>query len=134
MKCVDGRTDPALWAKMKRLAVRKLGRHSARAMQLAGKLYREAGGNYCGKPTQSQRKMVKWTREDWQTAPGAPQKACRRLPSGKLRCDRYLPRAAWQQLTPEQREATRRVKKSASRQYVSNTPAAAKAGRRVRSR
>ena len=44
-----GRTDPALWEKCKREAVRRLhGRHSARAMQLAGRLYRERGGGYVG--------------------------------------------------------------------------------------
>lgn len=132
MPCVDGRTAPALWAKMKRIAVRKLGRHSARAMQLAGRMYRDAGGGYCGKLTRSQKKMVKWTGEAWRTAPGAPAKACRRTPGGKLKCDRYLPAAAWAKLTPGQRAATRRVKKSAGRQYVPNAPAAAKAARQAR--
>ncbi len=134
MTCVNGRTKPALWEKSKRQAVSRLGRHSARAMQLAGRLYREAGGGYCGSKTDAQRRMVKWTGEDWRTAPGAPAKACRRTPSGKLRCDRYLPAAAWAKLTPAQRAATRKVKQRAGEQYVPNTPAAARAGRKVRSR
>jgi hypothetical protein len=103
-------------------------------MQLAGRLYRDAGGGYCGKGTKAQRKMVKWTAEDWRTAPRAPAKACRRTPSGKLKCDRYLPAAAWAKLTPAQRTETRRVKLKARTQYVPNAPAAAKAGRSVRRR
>lgn len=130
--CTDGRTKPALWAKSKLQAVKRLGRHSARAMQLAARLYREAGGGYCGTHTQAQRKMTKWTREDWRTAPGAPAKACRKLPSGKLKCDRYLPAKAWTKLSPAQRAATRRVKLKAGEQYVPNAPAAARAGRKVR--
>lgn len=134
MKCVNGRTKPALWEKSKRQAVSRLGRHSARAMQLAGKLYRDAGGGYCGAKTQAQRKMVKWTGEDWRTAPGAAAKACKRTPSGKLKCDRYLPAAAWAKLTPAQRAETRRVKLKARTQYVPNAPAAASAGRAIRRR
>ena len=134
MKCVNGRTKPALWEKSKRQAVSRLGRHSARAMQLAGRLYREAGGGYCGRPTEAQRKMVKWTGEDWRTAPGAPAKACRRTPSGKLKFDRYLPSAAWEKLSPARRTETRRLKLKARTQYVPNAPAAAKAGRSVRRR
>jgi len=131
-RCVDGRTRPDLWKRAKADAIEQLGRHSARAMQLAGRLYREAGGGYCGTKTQAQRKMTKWTREDWRTAPGAPEKACHRTPSGDLRCDRYLPAAAWARLTPAQRRATRDVKKSAKRQYVPNAPAAKRAGRKAR--
>jgi len=40
-----GRTNEALWEKAKSQAKAKMGgKHSARAMQLAGKLYREKGG------------------------------------------------------------------------------------------
>ena len=133
-RCAGGRTRPELWEKSKRQAVVRLGRHSARAMQLAARLYQEAGGGYCGRRTTAQQKMVKWTREDWRTAPGASPKACRRLPSGKLKCDRYLAAAAWAKLTPAQRAETRRVKLKAREQYVPNAPAAARAGRQVRRR
>lgn len=129
---MDGRTRPDLWKRAKENAIDTLGRHSARAMQLAGRLYREAGGGYCGTKTSGQRKMTKWTREDWRTAPGAPTKACRKTRSGELRCDRYLPAAAWQKLSPGQIAATRKTKKTAKRQYVPNAPAAREAGRKVR--
>jgi hypothetical protein len=131
-RCAQGRTRPDLWAEAKRDAIAQLGRHSARAMQIAGRLYREAGGGYCGGKTQAQRKMTKWTREDWRTAPGAPKKACHVTKSGQMRCDRYLPAKAWEKLTPAQRAATRDVKKRAKRQYVPNAPAAKSAGREAR--
>jgi hypothetical protein len=40
--------------------------HSARAMQLATKYYKEAGGEYVGKKS-SKNKLSKWSKEDWQT-------------------------------------------------------------------
>lgn len=123
-------TDPLLWEHAKREAVRRLGgRHSARAMQFAGRLYREAGGRYKGPPTRSQRALAKWTREDWTTASG--EKACRQTRTG-IRCDRYLPRASWSMLSPAEIEATRRVKLRAKTQYVRNEPAAREAGKRAR--
>ena len=43
-----------------------MGGHSARAMQLAVKYYKEAGGTYDGKKSDSNR-LSKWGKEDWQT-------------------------------------------------------------------
>ena len=124
--------DPALWARAKREAVRRLGgRHSARAMQLAGKLYRDAGGTYVGPRSKAQTSLTRWTAERWTTATGA--KACRKTAKG-TRCDRYLPRAAWEALTPAQAKATRTVKRDAAGQYVANTPAARKAAKRAKKR
>ena len=123
-------SDPTLWERAKKEAVKMLGgRHSARAMQLAGKLYRDAGGTYTGPRTTAQKALSRWTAEDWTTSTGA--KACRKTPAG-TRCDRYLPREAWATLTPAQAEATRRVKRRASTQYVPNEPAAREAGRIAR--
>jgi hypothetical protein len=58
--------DPAKWAAAKRKARKKMGGHSARAMQLATKIYKESGGKYEGKKS-SKNKLSKWSREDWQT-------------------------------------------------------------------
>jgi hypothetical protein len=130
MTCTAGRTDPKKWAKAKADAIKKLGgRFSARAMQLAGKLYRERGGRYCGPKTRAQRSMSKWTREDWRTESG--KKACRKV-RGKTICDRYLPAKAWKKLTPAQRKATQARKRGSRAQWVRNTPAAARAGARAR--
>lgn len=129
-RLTQGRSNPRLWERCKREAVRKLGgRHSARAMQLAGKLYRQRGGRYTGKKTAAQRKLSKWTAERWRTFSG---KKARRVVRGKVRYDRYLPEAAWKKLTPSEVKATRRKKLSARAQYVPNTPAARKAGRKAR--
>lgn len=125
-------TDPLLWEHAKREAVRRLGgRHSARAMQLAGRLYREAGGGYRGPRTAAQRSMARWTEERWTTATG--EKACRKTPRG-VRCDRYLPAKAWETLSPQEVEATRRVKLRSPRQYVANAPAAKAAARKAKRR
>ena len=123
-------SDPALWERAKREAVDRLGgRHSARAMQVAGRLYREAGGGYAGPRTASQKSLSRWTAEDWTTATGA--KACRTTATG-VRCDRYLPRAAWSLLTPAEAAATRAVKVRSREQYVPNQPEAKAAGRLAR--
>jgi len=123
-----GRTDPWLWEVSKREALRRLGgRHSARAMQLAGKIYRDAGGGYVGPKTEAQRSLTKWTAEKWTTATGA--KACR-----GDRCDRYLPAAAWGLLSPAEIAATRRKKMASDEQYVANTRAAKAASKKARSR
>ena len=41
--------DPKKWAEAKARARKKMGGHSARAMQLAVKYYKQAGGTYQGK-------------------------------------------------------------------------------------
>ena len=97
--------------------------------QRAGKLYREAGGGYCGPKTKAQRGLTKWTTEDWTTATGA--KACKKV-RGRVVCDRYLPAAAWASLTPAQKAATRRKKKAGRGQFVPNTRAAKAEGRKAR--
>ena len=43
-----------------------MGGHSARAMQLAVKYYKDMGGTYSGKKS-SDNKLSKWSKEDWQT-------------------------------------------------------------------
>lgn len=131
MICVDGRTNPKLWEASKRKAIARLhGRFSARAMQLAAKLYREAGGGYCGTKTAAQKSMTKWTKERWTTATG--KTACHKTRSGNVVCDRYLPAKAWEQLTPAQRRATRAKKLGSKKQWVSNAPAAKRAGKKAR--
>ena len=48
----------------------------------------------------SQRSLDKWTKEEWTTSDGKPSK-------GKKR---YLPRKAWDDLTPAEKAATNRAK------------------------
>jgi hypothetical protein len=98
-------------------------------MQLAGRLYRERGGKYCGGKTKQQRALTKWTAEKWTTASG--KKACRTV-RGRTVCDRYLPAAAWSKLTAAQKRATQEKKRRSTKQFVKNTAAAARAGRTAR--
>jgi hypothetical protein len=66
MADIAKKRDPAKWAQAKAKARKKMGGHSARAMQLAVKYYKEAGGTYDGKKSDSNR-LSKWGKEDWQT-------------------------------------------------------------------
>ena len=58
--------DPRKWAEAKARARKKMGGHSARAMQLATKYYKDAEGTYEGKKSKNN-KLSKWSKEDWQT-------------------------------------------------------------------
>ena len=56
--------DPEKWARAKAKAKAKMGGHSARAMQLAVKYYKDMGGRYGGAKSSSN-KLSKWTKQDW---------------------------------------------------------------------
>ena len=138
-KTSDARTytDPDLRERLKAeiLAGDKGGRPgqwSARKAQLLANAYKRAGGGYRTDKEhepEAARHLDEWTAEDWQTRDGDG-----RARSGDETA-RYLPRAAWEELSPEEAEATDRRKREASRegrQFVANTPGAAEAGRRAR--
>jgi hypothetical protein len=100
---MEGRTNPILWDKVKMEAIKKMGGlHSARAMQLAGKLYRQQGGEYTGQKTKAQKDLTKWTKEDWRTKSGKPS-----LETG----ERYLPAKAIKALSGAEYGATTRLKR-----------------------
>ena len=102
------RTNEKLWEQSKAQAKAKMGgKHSARAMQLAGKIYKEKGGGYSGSKTKAQKSLSKWTREDWGTKSGKP--------SGKTG-ERYLPKKAREALTPAEYAATTRAKREGTKQ------------------
>lgn len=63
---VAKKKDPEKWARAKAKARAKLGGHSARAMQLATKYYKDMGGRYEGRRSSSNR-LTRWGKEDWQT-------------------------------------------------------------------
>jgi hypothetical protein len=64
--------NPEKWARAKAKAKAKMGgKHSARAMQLATKYYKDSGGGYEGKkPSAKSNKMKRWQKEDWGTKSG----------------------------------------------------------------
>lgn len=112
-----GRTNEALWEKSKAAAKAKMGgKHSARAMQLAGKIYKEKGGAYTGEKTSAQKSMSKWTKEDWGTKSGKNSTV-----GAKATGERYLPKKARESLTPAEYAATTKAKRAgtaAGKQFV----------------
>lgn len=102
-----GRTNEKLWEKAKAEAKSKMGgKHSARAMQLAGKIYKEKGGDYTGEKTEAQKSMSKWTKEDWGTKSGKPS-----TQGPKATGERYLPKKAREALSSEEYKRTSAKKK-----------------------
>jgi hypothetical protein len=95
------KTNPALWESAKKQATAKMGGHSARAMQLAVKIYKEKGGGYKG-AKQPENKLAKWTKQEWTTKSGKPSKE-----TG----ERYLPKKAIEALSPQEYAATTRAKR-----------------------
>lgn len=88
-KGIATKKDPAKWAAAKSKAKARMGgKHSARAMQLATKIYKAAGGKYEGKkPSAKNNKMKKWTKEDWGTRSGKNS-----TEGKKATGERYLPK------------------------------------------
>jgi hypothetical protein len=113
------KTNPSLWEKSKSQAKAKMGgKHSARAMQLATKIYKEKGGGYSGAKSSSN-KLTKWGDQKWRTSDGSKSE-------GKKR---YLPDKAWKSLTAGEKAATNRAKakgKAAGKQFVAQPKSVAK--------
>lgn len=131
MAKVARKLNARLWAEAKAEARARMGGvHSARAMQLAVALYKRAGGRYAG-PRTGAEGLSRWTAQRWTTRPGTPRRAAR---GGTVA--RYLPKAAWEALTPaEQRETDARKRRACEGRrtcIVPNAPAAARASRKAR--
>ena len=105
--------DPKKWAAAKARAKRKMGgKHSARAMQLAVKYYKDAGGTYSGKKKKATNKLSKWSKQKWRTKSGKP--------SSKTG-ERYLPEKAIKSLSAKEYAATTKAKRkgtAAGKQFV----------------
>ena len=101
------RTNEKLWEKSKSEARSKMGgKHSARAMQLAGKIYKDKGGEYTGEKTKAQKSMSKWTKEDWGTKSGKNSTL-----GSKATGERYLPKKAREVLSSAEYKRTSDKKK-----------------------
>jgi len=118
--------DPKKWATAKARAKRKMGgKHSARAMQLAVKYYKDSGGSYSGKK-KSTNKLSKWTKQKWKTKSGKP--------SSKTG-ERYLPEKAIKSLSSKEYAATTKAKRkgtAAGKQFVKQPKKIARKTRRFR--
>ncbi len=99
------------------------GQWSARKSQLLTHEYEAQGGGYRheGERTDSQRHLQQWTEQDWHTAGGSADAR------DGAQTSRYLPDAAWELLTDEEKRATERRKRSSDEQHVPNTDAAREA-------
>lgn len=106
------RSNPKLWEQAKSEAKSKMGgKHSARAMQLAGKIYKEKGGSYSGTKTKAQKDLSKWTKEDWGTKSGKPS-----TQGPKATGERYLPKKARESLSSKEYAATTKAKREGTKQ------------------
>jgi hypothetical protein len=106
-----GRTNETLWEKSKSEAKAKMGgKHSARAMQLAGKIYKDKGGAYTGEKTSAQKSLSKWGKEDWGTKSGKNSTV-----GPKATGERYLPKKARESLTTSEYAATTKAKREGTR-------------------
>ena len=109
----------------------KPGQWSARKSQLLTHEYESHGGGYKheGEKTDSQKSLETWTGEDWQTQDGGDAE------QGDGTMKRYLPKAAWDQLSEAEKKDTEAKKRAASqhgRQFVDNTDAARAAKKKVK--
>jgi len=118
--------DPKKWEAAKARAKAKMGgKHSARAMQLAVKYYKDSGGTYSGKK-KSTNKLSKWTKQKWRTKSGKP--------SSKTG-ERYLPEKAIKSLSAKEYAATTKAKRAGTKkgkQFVKQPTKIAKKTRKYR--
>ena len=97
--------DPKKWASAKARAKAKMGgKHSARAMQLAVKYYKDAGGTYKGKKKPT--KLSKWSKQKWRTKSGKKSSE-----TG----ERYLPEKAIKALSSKEYAATTKAKRKGTK-------------------
>ena len=121
-------TNPDLREKIKQRVIAgdkggRPGQWSARKAQLLAHEYEAEGGGYKHERDAAQQSLKNWGDEHWHTEDG--KEAVEEDVT-----HRYLPDAAWKELSPEQRKATDRKKIEGSKggeQFVPNTAAASKA-------
>jgi len=122
MATVAKKSNPSLWEKAKQKAKARMGGHSARAMQLAVKIYKEGGGKYEGSKSSSN-KLSKWTKQKWRTKSGKP--------SGETG-ERYLPEKAIKSLSPSEYAATTAAKREGTKKGKKVVPQPKPIAKKVR--
>jgi hypothetical protein len=70
----------------------------------------------------SQKSLKEWTKQEWQTSDGSPSK-------GKKR---YLPKKAWDSLSPAEKAATNRAKKKGDKKGKQFVPQPDKIKKKVK--
>ena len=115
--------DPKKWEAAKARAKAKMGgKHSARAMQLAVKYYKDSGGTYSGKK-KSTNKLSKWTKQKWTTKSGKKSSE-----TG----ERYLPIKAINKLSNKEYAATTKAKRKGTKQGKQYVPQPKKIAKKTR--
>lgn len=100
------KSNPTLWSKVVSSVKSgskggNPGQWSARKAQLAVKKYKESGGGYQGKKSESN-SLKKWTDQKWKTKSGKPS-----LETG----ERYLPEKAIKSLSKKEYASTTKAKR-----------------------
>ncbi len=124
----DKYTDPNLREKIKAEVIKgdkggNPGQWSARKAQMVAHEYEAEGGKYKGGRDETQKSLTSWGDEHWTTSTGEPAKQADGM-------HRYLPKEAWDKLTPAQKKQTEKKKLEGDhegKQYVANTKPAVKA-------
>lgn len=106
MASVAKKSNPTLWSKVVSSVKAgskggNPGQWSARKAQLAAKKYKESGGGYQGKKSESNN-LKKWTDQKWRTKSGKPS-----LETG----ERYLPEKAIKSLSKKEYASTTKAKR-----------------------
>jgi hypothetical protein len=133
-------TDPDLRARLKDEVQAddkggRPGQWSARKSQLLKAAYEREGGGYLGEKDESQRHLSQWTQEEWQTSDGSANATTGSADEHGGASKRYLPKAAWDELSESEKRATNAAKAEGSKegdQFVDNPEAAKDAGRHAR--
>lgn len=128
----DNYTKPELREKIKAAVTAddkggRAGQWSARKAQMVAHEYEAQGGGYKHERTEAQESLKEWSDEHWHTADGKP------AIQGE-ETHRYLPDAAWKDLSADEKQATDKKKLAGAKQgkqFVPNTPAAAKARKKA---
>ena len=120
------KTKPKLWEAAKAEAKRRMGgKHSARAMQLAVKIYKQRGGGYSGGKKKSN-KLSQWSKQKWRTKSGKKSSE-----TG----ERYLPEKAIKAMSASEyarTTAAKRKGKAAGKQFVKQPKGIAKKTKKYR--
>ena len=110
MASVAKKSNPTLWSKVVSSVKAgskggNPGQWSARKSQLAVKKYKESGGGYQGKKSESN-SLKKWTDQKWRTKSGKPS-----LETG----ERYLPEKAIKSLSKKEYASTTKAKREGNK-------------------
>lgn len=124
----DKYTEPELRLRLKDEVVAgdkggQPGQWSARKAQLLAARYEKEGGGYLGKRDETQQHLVTWTEEDWRTSDDSDE------------AQRYLPKAAWDELSEREKAETNARKAEGTahgEQFVANPEAAKEAAKHAR--